>query len=113
MGGGTPDQFRAAAQQLNAAWARHRRDDRPHTMALSYFALGDRAETNANRYLLDYYAFLGGEVSGRIAGSAAKDADTINGYVAAFADAGVDELIMMPTASDPGQVGLLAQALGL
>jgi len=113
MGGGTPDQFRAGLEQLNAAWARHRRDDPPHTMALAYFALGDDAETNANRYLVDYYAFLGEKLSGMIAGGAAKDADTANGCVAAFADAGLDELIMMPTTSDPGQVGLLAHALGL
>jgi alkanesulfonate monooxygenase SsuD/methylene tetrahydromethanopterin reductase-like flavin-dependent oxidoreductase (luciferase family) len=113
MGGGTPDQFRAGLEQVNAAWARHGRDGRPHTMALSYFALGDDAETDANNYLLDYYRFLGKELSGMIAGAAAKDADTVNAYVASFAEAGLDELIMMPTSSDPAQVGLLAQALGL
>ena len=112
MGGGTPDQFRAGAEQLNAAWARHGRDGHPHTMALSYFALGDDAEANANRYLLDYYGFLGEELSGMIAGSAAKDADTVNAYVAAFTDAGCGELVMMPTSNDPAQVGLLARALG-
>jgi alkanesulfonate monooxygenase SsuD/methylene tetrahydromethanopterin reductase-like flavin-dependent oxidoreductase (luciferase family) len=112
MGGGTPDQFRDGAEQLNEAWARHGRDGRPHTMALSYFALGDDAEGQANRYLLDYYAFLGEELSGMIAGSAAKDADTVEMYVAAFTDAGCDELLMMPTSNEPAQVGLLARALG-
>ena len=112
MGGGSPDQFRAAAEQLNAAWSRHGRDGQPHTMALSYFALGDDAEANANKYLLDYYGFLGEELSGMIAASAAKDADTVNAYVSAFADAGCGELVMTPTSGDPAQVGLLAQALG-
>ena len=112
MGGGTPDQFRDGAEQLNAAWSRHGRDGQPQTMALSYFSLGDDAEANANKSLLDYYGFLGEELSGMIAASAAKDADTVNAYVSAFADAGCDELVMGPTSSDPAQVGLLAQALG-
>ena len=112
MGGGTPDQFRDGAEQLNAAWARNGRDGSPHTMALSYFALGDDAEAQASRYLLDYYGFLGEELSGMIAGSAAKDADTVNAYVAAFTEAGCGELVMMPTSGDPAQVGLLARALG-
>jgi len=112
MGGGTPDQFRAGAEQLNAAWTRHGRDGSPRTMALAYFALGDDAEADANRYLLDYYGFLGDEISGAIAASAAKDADTVNAYVAAFTEAGLGELVMMPTSSDPAQVGLLARALG-
>ena len=112
MGGGTPDQFRAGAEQLNAAWTRHERDGRPHTMALSYFALGNDAEAQANEDLLDYYEFLGEELSRMIAGSAATDADTVGAYVAAFEAAGCSELIMMPTSSDPAQVELLAQALG-
>ena len=40
-----------------------------------------------------------------IAASAAKDADTVNAYVSAFADAGCGELVMTPTSGDPAQVG--------
>jgi hypothetical protein len=46
-----------------------------------------------------------------IAGSAATDADTVRGYVSAFADAGCDELILFPSSPDPGQVDLLADAV--
>jgi len=48
-----------------------------------------------------------------IAGSAAKDADTVQGYISAFENAGCDELILFPSSSDPAQVGLLAEAAGL
>jgi alkanesulfonate monooxygenase SsuD/methylene tetrahydromethanopterin reductase-like flavin-dependent oxidoreductase (luciferase family) len=113
MGGGTPDQFRSGAEQLEAAWKSEGREGKPRTLALAYFALGDDAESQANHYLRDYYAFLGEELSAMIAGSAAKDGDTVKAYIAAFADAGCDELILFPSSSEPDQVGLLADAAGL
>ena len=81
-------------------------------MVLAYFSLGDDAERNAAKYLRDYYAFLGEELSGMIGGSAAKDPDTVRAYVPAFENAGRDELIMFPSSSDLEQVGLLAEAVG-
>ena len=112
MGGGTPDQFAEGARQVQAAWSERGRDGQPHNMALAYFSLGDDAEQAANQYLLHYYAFLGEQLSGMIAGSAAKDADTVRAYVAAFENAGCDELVMVPCSADSAQVELLAAALG-
>jgi hypothetical protein len=82
-------------------------------MALSYFALGSDAERNADTYLRDYYAFLGEDLAGMIAGSAAKDADTVKQYVAAFEQSGCDELVFFPSNSDPEQVDLLVEAAGI
>jgi alkanesulfonate monooxygenase SsuD/methylene tetrahydromethanopterin reductase-like flavin-dependent oxidoreductase (luciferase family) len=110
MGGGTPDQFRGGAEKLHAAWEAAGRDGAPRTMALGYFALGDRAEEAANAYLRDYYAFIG-EYAGMLADRAAKDAATVRQYVDAFAEAGCDELVLFPCDPDPGQVDLLADAL--
>ncbi len=87
MGGGTPDQFAEGLEKLKVAWSEHGRDGEPQAKALSYFSLGDDAEANADEYLKDYYAFLGDEVSGMIAGSAAKDVETVKGYMAAFEQA--------------------------
>ena len=67
-------------------------------------------EEAADRYLRDYYAFLG-DYAGRIAGSAATDAATVRQYAQGFTEAGCDELIFIPSATDPGQVDLLADAL--
>jgi alkanesulfonate monooxygenase SsuD/methylene tetrahydromethanopterin reductase-like flavin-dependent oxidoreductase (luciferase family) len=111
MGGGPPDRFRAAVEKLEAAWRRAGREGEPRKLALAYFALGDRAREAAERYLRDYYGWLG-EVAGTIAASAATDADTVRGYVRAFADAGCDELILFPCDPDPAQVDLLADAVG-
>ncbi len=111
LGGGTPDMFSGALEQLNAAWEQEGRAGAPRTASLAYFALGDDAERQAQHYLLDYYGFLGEELSGMIAAGAAKDADTVKGYVAAFEAAGCGELIIFPTSADPRQVELLADAI--
>ncbi|MDA0162030.1 LLM class flavin-dependent oxidoreductase [Solirubrobacter ginsenosidimutans] len=111
MGGGSPDQFREGLAKLQTAWQAAGRDGKPQTMALSYFALGDNAKAAADGYLNDYYGFLG-EMSQMVADGAAKDADTVRAYVQGFADAGCDELVFFPCDPDPGQVDLLADALG-
>jgi alkanesulfonate monooxygenase SsuD/methylene tetrahydromethanopterin reductase-like flavin-dependent oxidoreductase (luciferase family) len=110
MGGGSPDNFREGAAKLDAAWQAAGREGRPRTMALSYYALGDRAQEAAQAYLGDYYAFLG-DYAQMVADSAAKDPDTVKAYVQGFADAGCDELIFFPSDPDPDQVDLLADAL--
>jgi alkanesulfonate monooxygenase SsuD/methylene tetrahydromethanopterin reductase-like flavin-dependent oxidoreductase (luciferase family) len=113
MGGGTPDQFRDGVTKLNEAWQMAGRSGEPRKKALSYFALGAEAERDADTYLRDYYAFLGEDLAGMIAGSAAKDADTVKQYIAAFEQSGADELVFFPCSSDPEQVDLLAQAAGI
>lgn len=111
-GGSPPDQYAEAAEKARAAWSEAGREGEPRLMGLAYFALGENAERDANAYLTDYYAWLGEEVAGYIAGSAAKDAETVQRYVAAFTEAGCGELIFCPSSSDPDQVDLLADALG-
>lgn len=110
MGGGSPDQLSAGAEQARQAFRDAGREDAPRIGALSYFALGDDAEAVARRELTDYYAFLGEETAGMIAGSAATDEATIKGYVSAFEAAGCDELIFFPTSPEPEQVDRLAAA---
>jgi alkanesulfonate monooxygenase SsuD/methylene tetrahydromethanopterin reductase-like flavin-dependent oxidoreductase (luciferase family) len=112
MGGGSPDQFAEGRAKTKEAWAAEGRDGDPRTMALAYFSLGDNAEENADSYLHHYYEFLG-EIADQIASSAATDEETVKGYVGAFDQAGCDELILFPCASDPEQVGLLADALDM
>lgn len=111
-GGSGPDQCREGIEGVRAAWAEAGRDGEPRTMALAYFSLGDDAAQRARGYLTDYYAWLGEEVAGAIAAGAAQDPDTVEQYVAAYEETGCDELILCPCVSDPGQVDLLADALG-
>jgi alkanesulfonate monooxygenase SsuD/methylene tetrahydromethanopterin reductase-like flavin-dependent oxidoreductase (luciferase family) len=109
LGGGTPDAFREGAAKLREAWSAEGRDGEPRTMALFYFALGESAEEDARHALGSYYAFLG-DYAAQIVQSAAKDEDTVRGYLAAFEEAGADEVICFPSSADPRQVELLAAA---
>jgi alkanesulfonate monooxygenase SsuD/methylene tetrahydromethanopterin reductase-like flavin-dependent oxidoreductase (luciferase family) len=110
LGGGTPDRFAAGKEKLREAWEAEGREGEPRTMALFYYALGDRAEEEAREDLLDYYGFLG-EGAEQIVASAAKDEDTVRQYLSAFEAAGVGEVICFPTSIDPEQVDLLARAV--
>ncbi|HET9593512.1 MAG TPA: hypothetical protein VFP17_11415, partial [Solirubrobacterales bacterium] len=61
----------------------------------------------------DYYAWLGEDVANFIVGAAAKDPESVQQAVAAFDSAGCQELFLFPSSSDPQQVDLLADALGM
>jgi alkanesulfonate monooxygenase SsuD/methylene tetrahydromethanopterin reductase-like flavin-dependent oxidoreductase (luciferase family) len=112
--GSGPDQFAEGAGKAKAAWAEAGRDgQQPRTMALAYFALGDRAAEDARNYLTDYYAWLGEQIAEFLVEGAAKDADAVRQYVATYEAAGCDELILVPSSGDPDQVDLLADAVGL
>ncbi len=108
---GLPSAVPGTSGEQLTEWAR--RAEEPQNAALAYFALGDRAEEDARAYLTDYYAWLGEDTANFIAGSAAKDAETVQQRLAAFEGAGCQELLLFPSSSDPAQVDLLADAAGL
>jgi len=110
MGGGTPDMFAQAAAAVDQFWLDAGREGRPRKLSLAYFALGPDARAEADGYLQHYYAFLG-DIAGQISAGAAISPEMIKGYAGAFADAGCDELIFVPTSSRLDQVDLLAQAV--
>jgi len=111
--GSGSDQARDGIEKAKAAWSDADRDGDPHLMALAYFSLGEQAEQDVEANLKHYYAWLGEDVAEMIAGAAAKDAETVKQYLAAYEDAGCDELVFCPSSSDPQQVDLLADAAGL
>jgi alkanesulfonate monooxygenase SsuD/methylene tetrahydromethanopterin reductase-like flavin-dependent oxidoreductase (luciferase family) len=110
LGGGSPEQFTEGKAKLKEAWRDAGRDGEPRGMALAYFSLGDTGEEDARSYLGHYYAAMGEDAANQIIASAAKDAETVRGYLQAFSDAGCDELLLFPCSSDPRQVELLAEA---
>ena len=107
-GGGGPEAFGQNRQKAVEAWKAEGRDGEPRTMALFYFALGDDPEGDAQRALGDYYSYA--PYADQIVQSAAKDEDTVRGYLAAYEEAGCDEVICFPASADPAQVDLLARA---
>jgi alkanesulfonate monooxygenase SsuD/methylene tetrahydromethanopterin reductase-like flavin-dependent oxidoreductase (luciferase family) len=108
MGGGPPAMVTQAREKLTAAWAAAGRADRPRTMALFYFALGEDAEEMAARSLGNYYAFLG-DYAQQVAANAATDVSTLRQYLAGFEAAGTDDVICFPASADVSQVDRLAE----
>jgi alkanesulfonate monooxygenase SsuD/methylene tetrahydromethanopterin reductase-like flavin-dependent oxidoreductase (luciferase family) len=111
--GAPPDQFAEWRQGFETAWSGAGRSEAPQNAALAYYSLGERAEEDAQAYLTDYYAWLGEDVAGFIADSAAKTSETVQQYASAFEAAGCQELFLFPSSSDPQQVDHLADALGM
>ena len=111
--GAPPEQFAGWREEFEAAWSQAGREEPAQNAGLAYFSLGDRAEEDAKAYLTHYYAWLGEETANWIADSAAKDAETVQQYISAFDGAGCQELFLFPSSSDPQQVDLLADALGM
>jgi alkanesulfonate monooxygenase SsuD/methylene tetrahydromethanopterin reductase-like flavin-dependent oxidoreductase (luciferase family) len=109
VGGAPPDQVAAGIEAVRQAWEAAGREGEPRIVGLMYFALGPNAEESANRYLRDYYAWLG-EVADMIATGAAKDPDTVKQYHAAYEAVGLDEIICFPCDPDVDQVERLAEA---
>ena len=113
MGGGTPDQFAEGAEGARSAWSEAGREGEPRLEAITYFGLGPDGEETANKDLHHYYAWLGEEIAGMIAGSAATSEEVVSQYVSAFGDVGCQRLIFFATSPDAEQVDLLADAAGL
>jgi alkanesulfonate monooxygenase SsuD/methylene tetrahydromethanopterin reductase-like flavin-dependent oxidoreductase (luciferase family) len=112
-GGSGPDAFAEAAERVRSEWSKAGREGEPRLAGLAYFSLGEDGEQHARDYMLDYYAWLGDETAGMIAGSAATDAEAVQRSMAAYDEAGCDELFVFPCSSEDAQVDLLADAAGL
>ncbi|HET7510855.1 MAG TPA: LLM class flavin-dependent oxidoreductase [Solirubrobacterales bacterium] len=111
--GAPPEQFGTWREEFEASWSEAGREEQPQNAGLAYFSLGDRAEDDAKGYLTHYYAWLGEETANWIANSAARDQETVQQYISAFDGVGCQELFLFPSSSDPQQVDLLADALGM
>lgn len=111
-GGGGPPMFRKGAEAVREAWAASGRAGRPRLVAISYFALGPDADARARSALGDYYGFLDPAVVDVVVSGAATSEPDVARTVAAFEEAGCDELILFPCAGDVHQIKLLEAVVG-
>jgi alkanesulfonate monooxygenase SsuD/methylene tetrahydromethanopterin reductase-like flavin-dependent oxidoreductase (luciferase family) len=109
-GGGGSALFAAGADGARAAWHDAGREGEPRLEALAYVSLGADSEGYAHRYLSDYYGFLG-DIAEQIVAGALTSPGAVQAAVAAFEDAGCDELILFPCNPDVAQVDLVAEAI--
>jgi alkanesulfonate monooxygenase SsuD/methylene tetrahydromethanopterin reductase-like flavin-dependent oxidoreductase (luciferase family) len=107
-GGGPPRAFARAAAAAQAAWSDLGRPGRPRLWGQAYFALGD--EDAGEAYLRDYYAFTG-PFADRIAAGLLTSGRAIKDFVRGYAEAGCDELVLLPAVPEIGQIDRLAEVV--
>ena len=100
------DEVAPLAAELRTAWRDAGRDGEPEVSVMRYFALGDAGV----EHLLEYYGYQGDRARS-IADGAIRSAEEAAAEVAAYREAGVDELVFSPTTPDLAQLELLADAV--
>ena len=110
MMAGSPAEFEAGLTDVRDAWACAGRAGEPRGMVIFYAALGDDAEHLAQQGPGRYYAWLGPEIAGAIAGSVATTPDAVRGYLDAFEAAGATDVLICPCSNDLAQLDLIADA---
>ena len=107
-GGGPPRAFASAARKARAAWLDAGRPGEPVLWGQSYFALGNPEAGEA--YMRDYYAFTG-SFAEKIVAALLTTPEAIQDQIRGYAEAGCDELVMLPATSDPDEVERLADVI--
>lgn len=107
-GGGPPRAFASAADRARAAWTDAGRPGEPQLWGQSYFSLADPEAGAA--FMRHYYAFTG-PFAERVAAALLDSPKAVREQVAGYAEAGCDELVLLPATSDPSELDRLADAL--
>jgi alkanesulfonate monooxygenase SsuD/methylene tetrahydromethanopterin reductase-like flavin-dependent oxidoreductase (luciferase family) len=108
VGGGGPDMAAPMIERIRTAWREAGREDEPRIAALQYFGLGDEEASRAS--LRRYYGFLG-DWTEAIVESAVRTPQAAKEIAQRFADAGVTELVFVPTVPNVEEVDRLADAV--
>jgi alkanesulfonate monooxygenase SsuD/methylene tetrahydromethanopterin reductase-like flavin-dependent oxidoreductase (luciferase family) len=109
-GGGPPRAFSRAADRARTAWTDVGRPGSPALWGQSYFALGDDAVEAGRAYMRDYYAFTG-PFAEKITEGLLTTPQQIAAQVRGYAEAGCEELVLLPTSADIEQVDRLADVV--
>jgi alkanesulfonate monooxygenase SsuD/methylene tetrahydromethanopterin reductase-like flavin-dependent oxidoreductase (luciferase family) len=107
IGGGGPEMAAQGAEAFRAAWKEHGGRGEARIVALQYFSLGEGNAEGSKRNLRSYYGYLAEWVEA-IAEHQPRDEAAVRETAKAFEDIGVEELVLVPTVSDPAQVDALA-----
>lgn len=103
--------FRAFVPKVRQAWQDAGRAGTPRLLGTANFSLGPDAERHMRGRILHYYAFAGSYAQRSLAAGLITP-EQVAREVAAYADAGCDELVLLPNGGGLEQVDLLADAIG-
>lgn len=96
-----------------SAWKEEGRDAAPRLVTSFWFALGPDARGQLDDYLMRYLNFMGPDAARKLAPTVTTlSAGALKDAARQIADLGCDELILVPTTSDPDEVDRVADILG-
>jgi alkanesulfonate monooxygenase SsuD/methylene tetrahydromethanopterin reductase-like flavin-dependent oxidoreductase (luciferase family) len=111
-----PDAASVAAtnERVRDAWTGAGRSERPWLATSSWFALGDGASDRLQGYARNYLATFGDAAASAMAGLCRlDDPGRVRDALAALAESGCDEFVLVPTSDDVTELDRLERALDL
>lgn len=109
------DDHRQVFERIEGAWSAADRSSAPRHVTSFWYALGepDRAAAQLRDYSRGYLAIFGAEAADAMAGlTSAAGAHRVREAISRLADAGCDELLLVPTTADPDEVDRIAELIG-
>ena len=98
--------------RIDEAWTAAGRSAPPRQVTSFWYALGDGGAERLAAYSRGYLAIFGDEVAGALSGlTTASSAERVREAIARLADAGCDELLLVPTTTDPDEVDRVAELI--
>ncbi len=110
-GGGGPAQAQLLYKLAEEAWESAGRSGKPRFVGCMYFGLGPNAAEGIGTYIRHYYAFRGPGAE-QMVRSIPSSPEAVKGAIQAYADIGVDELMLWPCIPDMDQVDRVAELIG-
>jgi alkanesulfonate monooxygenase SsuD/methylene tetrahydromethanopterin reductase-like flavin-dependent oxidoreductase (luciferase family) len=109
-GGGGPERAAQSYRLAEESWRAAGRSGKPRFVAGAYYAIGADAKEAAGNYLRDYYRAMGPRAEAMVR-ALPTTAEEVKGVVGAFADIGVDEMILWPCVARIDQIDRLAEVV--
>jgi alkanesulfonate monooxygenase SsuD/methylene tetrahydromethanopterin reductase-like flavin-dependent oxidoreductase (luciferase family) len=101
-----------AFETARSAWKQAGRDRAPRLVTSCWFALGPDARQQMDAYLTRYLGFMGAETARRLAPTARTTSETaLREALRGLASLGADEVLLVPTTSDPAELERAASVL--
>ncbi|HEX3963656.1 MAG TPA: LLM class flavin-dependent oxidoreductase [Trebonia sp.] len=97
------------AERVREAWGEAGREGNPRLVVTVYSAAGSRAGDRARHYMRQYYGFLGEAKADELAGHVLTSPERVAEAYQELAEAGFDELILLPTSAEIDELAPLEQ----
>lgn len=107
------EMLNAQRERVVQAWKDADRKERPHFSTCVYFALGPNAKQQLVEHMLDFNQTLGKEALAYAHTSTNYGVAGLQNAVTGARDAGLDNIILMPTTADPDEIDRARDVLGI